>query len=198
LLLWLLLPQAIAKIAVRSGEPFRVQAYSLLTATRASSSSTSNRSSSALSGGGQGSAGVQRLVAGLPQVADPLGVAAAVGPALEVLDAMYAGELLFCMVTAVFVGGVVSTDRYPVGQQCVLLARLVVLLSLGSLLGIPPGCVPCLFDNPLAAACLFRLSFRRGGGGGADCQVWQEPQEVAQEAPQNAHHPQRGAVRCGV
>jgi hypothetical protein len=78
---------------VRSGEPFRVQAYSLLASTRASSSSTSNGSSAALSGGGQGSGGVQRLAAGLPQVADPLGVAAAVGPALEVLDAMYAGKL---------------------------------------------------------------------------------------------------------
>ncbi|GLI65416.1 hypothetical protein VaNZ11_008982, partial [Volvox africanus] len=63
--------QALAKLAVRSGEPYRIQCYSLLAAAVGRI------------GGVCGGA-----------VADPLGLASVVSPALEVLDAMYAGELV--------------------------------------------------------------------------------------------------------
>lgn len=71
--------QALAKVAVRSGEPYRIQAYSLLAAA------------AGCGGGPAAAAGGGGLAAdrGGP---DPLGLAPVVGPALEVLDAMYAGE----------------------------------------------------------------------------------------------------------
>ncbi|KAG2489163.1 hypothetical protein HYH03_012389 [Edaphochlamys debaryana] len=69
--------QALAKLAVRSGEPYRIQAYAALAA--------------AVGGGGTGG-GARGSAAGLG--VDPLGLAPAVGPALELLDAMYAGELV--------------------------------------------------------------------------------------------------------
>ncbi|KAG2426717.1 hypothetical protein HYH02_014757 [Chlamydomonas schloesseri] len=73
--------QALAKLAVRSGEPYRIQAYSLLAAA------------AGCGGGPAAAAGGGGLAAdrGGP---DPLGLAPVVGPALEVLDAMYAGELV--------------------------------------------------------------------------------------------------------
>lgn len=110
--LWIhLLHQALAKIAVRSGEPFRVQCYQILAAAaggsiahRNSSSSRGgtavNNSCAAAGGGGTGSTAVAQAadrVAAASAVAesaagDPLGVAAVVGPALEVLDHMYASK----------------------------------------------------------------------------------------------------------
>jgi len=61
--------QALAKVAVRSPEPYRIQAYSALM--------------SAVQMGGTTCADSH----------DPLGLSAVVAPALEVLNAMYAGEL---------------------------------------------------------------------------------------------------------
>ncbi|EFJ44601.1 hypothetical protein VOLCADRAFT_121307 [Volvox carteri f. nagariensis] len=69
--------QALAKLSVRSGEPYRIQCYSLLSAAAGRIGG--------VSGGGGGTAAA---------VVDPLGLAPVVGPALEVLDAMYAGELV--------------------------------------------------------------------------------------------------------
>jgi hypothetical protein len=60
--------QALGKVAVRSPEPFRIQAFSALSAAERSD--------------GPGSSAC----------CDPLGLAPAVRPMLEVLDAMYAGE----------------------------------------------------------------------------------------------------------
>jgi hypothetical protein len=98
-----LFTQALAKIAVRSGEPFRVQAYQILAAAAGGSVAHRNRSSSR---GGTNLA--PAAVAGKPAAVaakaaaasaaaesaagDPLGVAAVVGPALEVLDHMYASK----------------------------------------------------------------------------------------------------------
>ncbi|KAG2422978.1 hypothetical protein HXX76_015649 [Chlamydomonas incerta] len=72
--------QALAKVAVRSGEPYRIQAYSLL----AAAAGCGGGPAAAAGGGGPGDRGGP----------DPLGLAPVVGPALEVLDAMYAGELV--------------------------------------------------------------------------------------------------------
>ncbi|GIL76658.1 hypothetical protein Vretifemale_6217 [Volvox reticuliferus] len=63
--------QALGKLAVRSGEPYRIQCYSLLAAAVGRI------------GGVCGGA-----------AADPLGLAPVVDPTIEVLDAMYAGELV--------------------------------------------------------------------------------------------------------
>lgn len=96
------LPQALSKIAVRSGEPFRVQCYQILAAAAGGSIAHRNRSSSR--GGtalGPAAAAGQAAVAAKAAAAsaaaesaagDPLGVAAVVGPALEVLDHMYASK----------------------------------------------------------------------------------------------------------
>ena len=95
-------PQAVAKIAVRSGEPFRVQCYSMLAATRQGSTGSCGGSSGGGGGGPGGGGGCTPggtvaggpgggAVAGSAQVSDPLGVAASVGPALDVLDQLYAG-----------------------------------------------------------------------------------------------------------
>ncbi|KXZ43569.1 hypothetical protein GPECTOR_87g432 [Gonium pectorale] len=75
--------QALAKIAVRSGEPYRIQAYSLLAAA-------AGRGLAAAGGSGSSGSGAGCLVCWC----DPLGLAPVAGPALEVLDAMYAGELV--------------------------------------------------------------------------------------------------------
>lgn len=99
--------QALAKIAVRSGEPFRVQAYQILAAAAGGSVAHRNRGSSR---GGTNLA--PAAVAGKPAAVaakaaaasaaaesaagDPLGVAAVVGPALEVLDHMYASRSMRC------------------------------------------------------------------------------------------------------
>lgn len=72
--------QAMAKVAVRSGEPYRVQCYSQLVVV------------AGWMGGGSGSGGFASL--------DPLGVAPVVGPALEVLDAMYAGKDMLAAFTS--------------------------------------------------------------------------------------------------
>lgn len=94
--------QALAKIAVRSGEPFRVQCYQILAAAAGGSVAHRNRGSSR--GGANiapaavaGKAAVAAKAAAASAAAesaagDPLGVAAVVGPALEVLDHMYASE----------------------------------------------------------------------------------------------------------
>ncbi|KAF8062701.1 SPAC3H8.02 [Scenedesmus sp. PABB004] len=93
--------QALAKIAVRSGEPFRVQCYAIL--ATAAGGSIAHRSRSASRGGpaarrrGGGSGGAAAAAAAAAAegaAADPLGVAAVAGPALEVLDHMYAGVLV--------------------------------------------------------------------------------------------------------
>lgn len=65
---------ALAKIAVRSNEPFRIQCYSMLSSVQHMAGGDSG--SGSRSGGGRD---------------DPLGLAAVVAPALEALDAMYAG-----------------------------------------------------------------------------------------------------------
>lgn len=96
--------QALAKIAVRSGEPFRVQCYSIL-ATAAGGSvahmNRSNRGSSTAAAGNQGAAAytaagqaaaAASAAAAESTAGDPLGIAAVVGPALEVLDHMYASK----------------------------------------------------------------------------------------------------------
>jgi hypothetical protein len=99
------LMQALAKIAVRSGEPFRVQCYSIL-ATAAGGSvahmNRSNRGSSTAAAGNQGAAAytaagqaaaaASAAAAAESTAGDPLGIAAVVGPALEVLDHMYASK----------------------------------------------------------------------------------------------------------
>ena len=64
--------QGLAKIAARSREPYRIQCYAALAATQQQAVP-----------GGAGGGGVD--------VADHMGLAAVVRPALEVLDAMYAG-----------------------------------------------------------------------------------------------------------
>ncbi len=79
--------QALAKIAVRSGEPYRIQCYSLLAAASALGSAGPAVRGAAGGGAGQGVAAGAGVGAH-----DPLGLAPVVGPALEVLDAMYAGE----------------------------------------------------------------------------------------------------------
>jgi len=110
--------QAIAKIGIRSGEPFRVQCYSILATARggaAADGAGAAADNSAAAGVNAASrpaaAGVGTAVAGTPAAGgggngmgrdaaaglggegrDPLGVAACVGPALEVLDHMYSGE----------------------------------------------------------------------------------------------------------
>jgi hypothetical protein len=81
--------QSVAKIGVRSGEPFRVQCYSILATAR-------GRAPGEGGGGGggttaAGAAGGGAAVAAAAEGSDPLGVAACVGPALEVLDHMYSG-----------------------------------------------------------------------------------------------------------
>jgi hypothetical protein len=106
--------QALAKVAVRSGEPFRVQCYALLSAAapgaRAGLGSggaeqqqqqQDERKASSSSDAGGGGAKRDLAIANPPpsqlhhqthRGADPLGVAAAVAPALEVLDALYSAE----------------------------------------------------------------------------------------------------------
>lgn len=94
--------QALAKIAVRSGEPFRVQCYQILAAAAGGSVAHRNRSSSrggnALApAAAAGKVAVAAKAAAASAAAesaagDPLGVAAVVGPALEVLDHMYASK----------------------------------------------------------------------------------------------------------
>jgi len=69
--------QALSKVAVRSREPYRIQCYTALAATQ-----------ELLPVGGDG-----RASTAMPD-ADALGMAAVVRPALEVLDAMYAGEIV--------------------------------------------------------------------------------------------------------
>eukprot|EP00879_Flechtneria_rotunda_P022502 GHRR01023753.1.p1 GENE.GHRR01023753.1~~GHRR01023753.1.p1 ORF type:complete len:1357 (+),score=559.90 GHRR01023753.1:692-4762(+) len=99
--------QALAKIAVRSGEPFRVQCYCILAAAAPgsilhrnhSNDSTSPRPNGSNSNAAsQGGAALMQAATAAASVdsaaADPLGVAAVVGPALEVLDHVYAGELV--------------------------------------------------------------------------------------------------------
>ncbi|KAG1666846.1 hypothetical protein FOA52_009470 [Chlamydomonas sp. UWO 241] len=76
--------QGLAKVAVRSREPHRIQAYAALLATQRSALGP---------GAGPGSASS-------PDASDPLGVAAVVRPALEVLDAMYAGEVVVRLTAA--------------------------------------------------------------------------------------------------
>jgi hypothetical protein len=94
--------QAIAKIAVRSGEPFRVQCYSILAtaaggsiAHRARSSSRGGPTAAAGSSSNSQAAAAASAAAAAAVAegasADPLGIAAVAGPALEVLDHMYAG-----------------------------------------------------------------------------------------------------------
>ncbi|KAI8462946.1 MAG: hypothetical protein J3K34DRAFT_527396 [Monoraphidium minutum] len=97
--------QAIAKVGVRSGEPFRVQCYSMLATARGAAGAAGaapgggapGDADAAPAGGGAGGggAGARDAAAGLAAEAwDPLGVAACVGPALEVLDHMYGGEVV--------------------------------------------------------------------------------------------------------
>lgn len=96
--------QALAKIAVRSGEPFRVQCYQILAAAAGGSVAHRNRSSSrggtniapaAVAGKAAVAAKAAAASAAAESAAgDPLGVAAVVGPALEVLDHMYASKCL--------------------------------------------------------------------------------------------------------
>ncbi|KAF6252279.1 hypothetical protein COO60DRAFT_1704362 [Scenedesmus sp. NREL 46B-D3] len=96
--------QALSKIAVRSGEPFRVQCYSILATAAGGSIAHRARSSSrgghaAAAGGSNSSQAAAASAAAAAAVAegataDPLGVAAVAGPALEVLDHIYAGELV--------------------------------------------------------------------------------------------------------
>ena len=98
--------QALAKIAVRSGEPFRVQCYQILAAAAGGSVAHRNRGSSR--GGtslapaaAAGKVAVAAKAAAASAAAesaagDPLGVAAVVGPALEVLDHIYASKPLHC------------------------------------------------------------------------------------------------------
>lgn len=94
--------QALAKIAVRSGEPFRVQCYQILAAAAGGSVAHRNRSSSrggtniapaAAAGKAAVAAKAAASAAAESAAGDPLGVAAVVGPALEVLDHMYSSEL---------------------------------------------------------------------------------------------------------
>lgn len=101
-LLVVLALQALAKIAVRSGEPFRVQCYSILATAAGGSIAHRARSSSrgghaAAVGSSNSSQAAAASAAAAAAVAegasaDPLGVAAVAGPALEVLDHIYAGE----------------------------------------------------------------------------------------------------------
>ena len=95
--------QAITKIAIRSGEPFRIQCYCVLASAAAGSIAHRSRSSSrggpaaaaaaaAAGSGGNGAAAAAAASAAMQgAAADPLGVAVVAGPALEVLDHMYAG-----------------------------------------------------------------------------------------------------------
>jgi hypothetical protein len=90
--------QALAKIAVRSGEPFRVQCYSVLAtaaggsiAHRARSSSRGGHAAAAGNSNSNQAAAAAAVAEGA--TADPLGVAAVAGPALEVLDHIYAGAM---------------------------------------------------------------------------------------------------------
>ncbi|GFR45404.1 hypothetical protein Agub_g6779, partial [Astrephomene gubernaculifera] len=78
--------QALAKIAVRSGEPYRIQCYSLLASLlgRAGGSAAAAPSPPAAS----------CCCPSPAALFDPLGVAPVAAPALEVLDAMYAGEVV--------------------------------------------------------------------------------------------------------
>lgn len=96
--------QAITKIAIRSGEPFRIQCYSILASAAAGSIAHRSRSSSrggpaaaaAAAGSGGNSAAAAAAAASAAMqgaAADPLGVAVVAGPALEVLDHMYAGKV---------------------------------------------------------------------------------------------------------
>ena len=87
--------QAIGKIAVRSGEPFRVQCYSMLASTRHGSRGSSSNSSSGgdVAGRVAKGPGAAAAGAGVGHVSDPLGVAASVGPALDVLDQMYSSKM---------------------------------------------------------------------------------------------------------
>jgi hypothetical protein len=94
--------QALAKIAVRSGEPLRVQCYSILATAAGGSIAHRARSSSrgghaAAAGSSSNSSQAAAASAAAAAVAegasaDPLGVAAVAGPALEVLDHIYAGK----------------------------------------------------------------------------------------------------------
>ncbi|GBF93132.1 hypothetical protein Rsub_05861 [Raphidocelis subcapitata] len=110
--------QAVSKVAVRSGEPFRVQCYSMLATARsrdaaappagAAAGAAAGAGGAAAPPGGAadgaaaggpagapGGAGRGDAAAGLAgEGRDPLGVAACVGPALEVLDHMYGGEVV--------------------------------------------------------------------------------------------------------
>ncbi|GAX84107.1 hypothetical protein CEUSTIGMA_g11530.t1 [Chlamydomonas eustigma] len=64
--------QALAKVAVRSREPYRIQCYSALAATQK----------------------LPFTVTACTDMSDVMGLAAVVRPALEVLDAMYSGEMV--------------------------------------------------------------------------------------------------------
>eukprot|EP00878_Enallax_costatus_P001838 GHUV01001996.1.p1 GENE.GHUV01001996.1~~GHUV01001996.1.p1 ORF type:complete len:1153 (+),score=396.09 GHUV01001996.1:337-3795(+) len=96
--------QAITKVAIRSGEPFRIQCYCILASAAAGSIAHRSRSSSrggpaaaaaAADSGNNGAAAAAAASAAMQgAAADPLGVAVVAGPALEVLDHMYAGELV--------------------------------------------------------------------------------------------------------
>lgn len=77
--------QALAKVAVRSPEPFRIQCYSILAAARGGKQQVGGTTVSNATG--------MMLSTGL-QRADPLGVATICTAALEVLDGMYSGELV--------------------------------------------------------------------------------------------------------
>lgn len=87
--------QALAKVAVRSGEPFRVQAYTVL--ATAAAGSIAHRSRASARGGAAPASGAAAAAAAASAAegasADPLGVAAVAGPALEVLDLVYSGGL---------------------------------------------------------------------------------------------------------
>lgn len=80
--------QALAKIAVRSCEPYRIQCYSLLQSAVAPAAA----SSPGFSGAAVGSATGAALPAADAAAADPLGLRGALSPALQVLDALYASE----------------------------------------------------------------------------------------------------------
>jgi hypothetical protein len=104
--------QALAKVGVRSGEPFRVQCYALLSgaapAARAGLAAPGAAATATTTTANGNSANAQQqkdAAIGAPALslaqqqhhhrgADPLGVAAAVAPALEVLDALYSAEVV--------------------------------------------------------------------------------------------------------
>ncbi|MEW5302150.1 MAG: hypothetical protein WDW36_004959 [Sanguina aurantia] len=100
---------ALAKIAVRSNEPFRIQCYSMLSSVQHMAGGDSR--SGSRSGGGRD---------------DPLGLAAVVAPALEVLDAMYAGEIV---VEAAVVDYGATAITWPAPEMASLTDRHQFLLN---------------------------------------------------------------------